>query len=809
ILNTAGIINIMKIVSKRIERVSENKNRKSDLIGIGVNAGDSKLMLLGINLLLLMKVNVAKHKLTAARKSINLLLLGKVNAAKHKLTTATVKVKTVNREVQLQALVDGNKVIVTEAPVRRDLQLDDEEGMDCLSNATIFEELTIMGYEKLLQKLTFYKAFFSPQWKFLIHTILQCLSAKTTTWNEFSSTMASTIICLATNQKFNFSKYIFKSMVKNLDNAGKFLMYPRFVQVFLDNQLEDMAPHNKTYIAPSHIKNIFANMRRQGKDFSGRVTPLFPTMKVQAQEEMGSDEVVYKERDDSLVRAATTASSLEAEKDSGNINKTQSTTTPNEPNSLGTSSGGVNTPRSDEDRLKLNELMEFCTQLQQRVLDLENTKTAQAQEITSMKLRVKRLEKKGRSRTHKLKRLYKGRYGDEDMFRVNELYGDEVVVESGVIDKAGEKRNIVKEAVDVTDVVTIPVSVAIITNVELTLAQTLAELKSARPKTKGVVMKEPSESTPTISLQLPLQVKSQGSKDKGKAMMIEPEKSLKKKDQIKFDEEEALRLQAEFDEEDRLAREKAQQEEEANIAWDDIQAKIDADYQLAERLQVQEQQELTIEEKSTLFQQLLEKRRKFFAAKRAEEKRNRPPTRAQQRSIMCTYLKNMAGWKPKDLKNKSFANVQELFDKAMKRVNTFVDMDTELVKGSEIRVEGSETREESSSKRAGDKLKQEKEVAIDAIPLATKPLSIVDYKIIKEGKISYFQIIRADGSSKRYSVFIQMLRIFDREDLETLWKLVKAKHGLTRPEEGYKRVLWGDLKIMFEHHVEDLVWRNL
>ncbi|GJY42019.1 hypothetical protein Tco_0429289, partial [Tanacetum coccineum] len=71
---------------------------------------------------------------------------------------------------------------------------------------------------------------------------------------------------------------------------------------------------------------------------------------------------------------------------------------------------------------------------------------------------------------------------------------------------------------------------------------------------------------------------------------------------------------------------------------------------------------------------------------------------------------------------------------------------------------------------------------VDAIPLATKPPSIVDYKIIKEGKISYYQIIRADGSSKRYSAFIQMLRSFDREDIETLWKLVKAKHGYTRPE---------------------------
>ncbi|GJZ21503.1 hypothetical protein Tco_0558542 [Tanacetum coccineum] len=145
-----------------------------------------------------------------------------------------------------------------------------------------------MGYEKISQKLTFYKAFFSLQWKFLIHTILQCLSSKTTAWNEFSSTMASAIICLATNQKFNFSKYIFESMVKNLDNVSvNFLMYPRFVQVFMNQQLEGMPTHKRIYIAPSHTKNIFRNMRRVRKGFSRRETPLFQTMIVQDQEEVG------------------------------------------------------------------------------------------------------------------------------------------------------------------------------------------------------------------------------------------------------------------------------------------------------------------------------------------------------------------------------------------------------------------------------------------------------------------------------------------------------------------------------------------
>ncbi|GKD07592.1 hypothetical protein Tco_1187277 [Tanacetum coccineum] len=140
-----------------------------------------------------------------------------------------------------------------------------------------------------------------------------------------------------------------------------------------------------------------------------------------------------------------------------------------------------------------------------------------------------------------------------------------------------------------------------------------------------------------------------------------------------------------------------------------------------------------------------------------------------------------------------------------------------------------EIAQESSSKRAGTELEQEsikkqnvdedkettelqrlievvldkEEIAIDAIPLENKPSSIVDYKIHKEGKKTYYQIIRADGSSKMYLVFSYMLKSFDRKDLETLLKLVKAKHGSTRPEAGYERVLWDDLKTMFDLDVED------
>nr|GEW88087.1 reverse transcriptase domain-containing protein [Tanacetum cinerariifolium] len=96
----------------------------------------------------------------------------------------------------------------------------------------------------------------------------------------------------------------------------------------------------------------------------------------------------------------------------------------------------------------------------------------------------------------------------------------------------------------------------------------------------------------------------------------------------------------------------------------------------------------------------------------------------------------------------------------------------------------------------------DEEISIDAIPLATKPPIIVEYKIIKKGKINTYHITRADGSTKRYTSMINLLENIDREDLETLWKLVKDKHRNTRPEEGYERVLWGDLQVMFEPYIE-------
>ncbi|GJZ81381.1 hypothetical protein Tco_0646375 [Tanacetum coccineum] len=194
-------------------------------------------------------------------------------------------------------------------------------------------------------------------------------------------------------------------------------------------------------------------------------------------------------------------------------------------------------------------------------------------------------------------------------------------------------------------------------------------------------------------------------------------------------------------------------------------------------MQAREQEELTDEEKERLFVELLEKRKKHFAALRAQEKRNKPPTKAQKKSTMSTYLKHMAGYKQSQLKNKSFVEIQKLFDKAMTRVNMFVDKDIELVKESSKKAEAEIAKERSSKEQ-----------------------------IHRKGRKGYYEIMRADGSTKTYLLFSQLLKEFDIEDMENVWKLVKEKHVNTRPEEGYERVLWGDLKTMFEHHIKYEVW---
>ncbi|GKA74751.1 putative ribonuclease H-like domain-containing protein [Tanacetum coccineum] len=176
------------------------------------------------------------------------------------------------------ATVDGHSLSITEGSIRRHLKLDDQDGLISLPTSEIFAQLALMGYVTDSDKLTFQKGAFSPQWRFLIHLILHCLSPKKTAWEQFSSNIAAAVICLATNRRFNFSRMIFDHMVSNISSPHKFLMYPRFIQLCLDMQRHKLQQHSRVYLVPSLTMKVFSNMKRSTKGFSGQEVPLFSTM---------------------------------------------------------------------------------------------------------------------------------------------------------------------------------------------------------------------------------------------------------------------------------------------------------------------------------------------------------------------------------------------------------------------------------------------------------------------------------------------------------------------------------------------------
>ncbi|GJR34330.1 putative ribonuclease H-like domain-containing protein [Tanacetum coccineum] len=458
-------------------------------------------------------------------------------------------------------------------------------------------------------------------------------------------------------------------------------------------------------------------------------------------------------------------------------------------------------PLSGEDNMQLSELMILCTNLQKQVLDLEKAKDAQAKEIADLKKRVQKLERKKKSRTTRLKRLRKvgmsrrvessedkdslgdhedaskqgrsiedidkdadvslvddtqGRSDVAKMFDTNELHGNEVVVDMPVGEKqehSAKEKEVNTSAED---------SAAPTTIEEITLAQTLIQIKAAkpkvvttaattttttRPKARGVVVQEPSEfRTPQAS-------QPSMTKDKGKAIMIEPEVPLKRKDQVALDEDLARNLQAQLEaeliEEERLARKK---EEEANIAliesWDNTQAMMEADFELAQRLQTEEQGEISNEERSRMFVELMNKRKKHFAMLRAEEKRRKPPTKAQKRNQMSTYLKNIGGYKHNQLKSKSYEEIQKLFDNEMRRVNTFIPMDSEIVKSKK----GNRRKERATSLKR-QRMEDDKEID--------------EHEEVEVDDEVELKSIGADGSSKRYSSNVSEFRILT----EKTWRL--------------------------------------
>ncbi|GJT96277.1 hypothetical protein Tco_1091795 [Tanacetum coccineum] len=191
-------------------------------------------------------------------------------------TTASLRV--INDVPHIRAMVAGKKILISEETIRADLLFDDANGVDCFPKQVIWDTLRDIGYEGNLAQLTFSKPLFSPQWKYLIHVLLHCLSPKSTSWEQFGTNIASALVGLATNQKFNFSLMIMNGMLGHISNGTPFLMYPRFVQLFLNKQLEGVDRPQDFMPSVTLPSKIFTFMRKHSPKFSCRITPLTPSM---------------------------------------------------------------------------------------------------------------------------------------------------------------------------------------------------------------------------------------------------------------------------------------------------------------------------------------------------------------------------------------------------------------------------------------------------------------------------------------------------------------------------------------------------
>nr|GEY83118.1 hypothetical protein [Tanacetum cinerariifolium] len=573
-------------------------------------------------------------------------------------------------------------------------------GVICLANDEIFAGLARIGYEKPSTKLTFYKAFFSSQWKFFIHTILHSLSAKRTSCNEFSSVMASALICLSSGQRFNFSKYIFESLVQNVDSTSKFYMYPRFIQVIIQSNIADLSKHTNRYISPVLTQKVFANMRRVRKGFSGVETPLFENMLV-ARAVDAEEEVQVPAQDDVVLEHV-------AEEIADDV--------------------VLPTPTSP---LPSSPVLDKCSALVLRVEGLETANAAQQLEIIKLKARVKKLERLNKVKSSKLRRLKKvGTFQ-----RIESSDDVETVFNQGRI------------------------SVDIETNegIELEVAAASASIPAAKPKILKIAAAAPA---------------------------LNKEKKRSSYKQIDW-----------------------------NAAFDHVQAK-ETQY-----------------------------------IKRYHGFKKKPQSKSEARKNMISYLKNTEGYKMEFFKGLKYDDIllifQARFDANLKFLfKTREEMekeDEEIIKSiNETPAhKAAKTRRLNEQAKEDEALKKQLEVVVDedddvfieATPISRK-VPVVNYEIVminirfvwskrheiwmwkssKENNsrpVTVYKIIRADDTHQLYTSFITLLKNFDREDLEDLWKIMKARFSTSKPTNFSDDYLLSTLKTMFEKtDGQDVIWRS-
>nr|GEY67452.1 hypothetical protein [Tanacetum cinerariifolium] len=411
-----------------------------------------------------------------------------------------VNVKKVNDVTRLQALVDKKKVVITEATIREALRLDDAEGVECLPNEEIFAELPRMGYEKPSTKLTLYKEFFSSQWKFLIHTILQCMSAKRTSWNEFSSSMASAVICLSSGNK--------------LVAEG-------------DDEMHDEGLHAAGIVAEGDVSAANDEVPTAAKEPS-IPSPIPPTPPPQPSHDIPSNSQIAQALE--ITKLKQRVKKLE-KRNKVKVLKLRRLKRVGSSQRIDTSDDTIMDDVSNQERMITDMYTDADVVLEEAkdvAADAKVDQDAKVNETADIQERTAESQAK----------IYK-----IDLDNANKVLS--MQEEESKPAELQEVVDIVTTAKIITKVVTATSTTITTADVPIpaaTTASTLTLTTAPSRRTKGVAIRDPEESTTTTSTIIHSEAKY---KDKCKWILVEESKPLKKQAQIKQDEKYARELEAE------------------------------------------------------------------------------------------------------------------------------------------------------------------------------------------------------------------------------------------------------------------------
>lgn len=792
----------------------------------------------------------------------------------------------------LRATVDGVIIDVTESSLRRLLQLDDLNGIITLPNSEIFQHIASMGYDTSEQKVTLKKGCFCPHWRFFIHTLLHCLSPKKTSYEQFGSTMAYPLICLATDRTFNFSKFIFNNMKGNIQSQYKFLMYPRFVQAVL-NEFQ-LQPHNKIY-EPSCLKpKVFQNMCKPSYLWNGEVHPLFPQMLAKIQGEDAIIPVVSHHTPTIVVPQIQHTPAVTHTYERRHKQPTPSMTTLHvaEPYGLGTSSGGSrpissptreepesmpydaplptgNTVESVEGSVTLTELMELCTKLTKQVhtleKDLAQTKEQHATELNHLKSEIQKLQ-------NEVQNLKKQRHvqvvvsspslphddlsaGSSSGLGISskqgrksdaEIEGRKLDLDNMVIDTGFTTENVLGNTLPIsseveqhvtTDSIISTVSENVTTDVPLV---TTAEEDAARRRSvkgKAIVIDSEPEQTRKISKKEQAQIDFDARlAEQFEAAEIEHKKKQKEDEVAGFMEAQRLdKLEAVMAQPISVVPPIIMHEKPSMFSYvpteEEIEHMINHDPVVKKKaIELIANKTLTEEHRTAQLADFIQMKNQqaldeIIGKVKKGQKKHRQPTKAQIIHEMKVFCCHAGNWKMTNFKRMSHDQIEGIYYRAKRQDSSFKPIDFEEVerfkqsKRKALTTEDQVTKrvkvskeKESQSEKCAEDLQSaiiivEEEEDFYPDPLQTKH-SIVDWEVYKAKTFaSTWKIIRLGGESSSFIQFEDLLKACNRDDLDTLWKLVNERFKADTLKDMKEMQLWVDLRRLYEPDLNDKYWK--